>query len=102
MNILSTQLSSELKLISCAGPTVGNAIALESWRCQMCPLPPIGGAPLNIVQHAMVRSSARLVNQLRPNDTNVTYQATRVYADPPQQLWEISSGSERVVLDNCW
>ena len=97
MNILSTQLSSELKLISCAGPTVGNAIAVE-----MCPLSPIGGAPLNIVQHAMVRSFDRLVNQLRPNDTNVTYQATRVCADPPQQLWEISSGSERVVLDNCW
>ena len=36
MDILSTQLSSELRLISCAGPTVGNAIALESWRCARC------------------------------------------------------------------
>ena len=88
--------STELRLISRSGLTAGNAIALE-----MCPLPPVGGVQLNIVQ----RSSARLSKQPRPgyrNPTNVTYQATNVRADPPQQLWEISTGSERAALDNCW
>ena len=84
--------STELRLISSSSATAGNAIALE-----MSPLPPIGGVPLNVV-----RSSGRLAAQPRPNYTNVTYQATWVCAEPPQQLWEISSGSERVVLDNCW
>ena len=88
--------STELRLISSSGPAAGNAIALE-----MCPLPPLGGVPLNIVQ-TIARSSARLATQPRPNYTNVTYQATQVRADPPQQRWEISTGSERVVLDNCW
>lgn len=84
--------STELRLINTPSAAAG-AIQLE-----MRPLPPVGAVPLNIVQ----RASSRLAQVPRPNYRNVAYQACEQRAPPPQQLYEISTGSERAVLDNCW
>ena len=67
----------------------------------MRPLPPVGGAPLNVVQHVMQRASARLAHVARPNYRHVAYHVCEQRAEPPEQMYEISSGSERAVLDNC-
>ena len=89
--------STELRLISNPEAATGAAIQLE-----MQPLPPVGGVPLDVAQLGATRSSARVANQVRPNYRNVVCAKTTVHADPPKQMWEISSGSERAVLDNCW
>lgn len=89
--------STELRLISTASHSAGSAVQLE-----MQPLPFTGDVPLNVVRQGASRCSARVANQSRPNYRNVTFQTTTVRADPPAQLWEISSGSERAILDNCW
>jgi hypothetical protein len=89
--------STELRLVSSASQAAGNAVQLE-----MRPLPAVGDVTLNVVQQGATRSSARVANKLRPNYRNVVFQATTVRAEPPTQLWEITSGSERVILDNCW
>ena len=85
--------STELRLLynPSAGP---GAIQLE-----MQPLELIGGAPLNVVQHLAVRGSTRLASVPRPNYTcrNVSYHVCQQRADPPNQLWELSAGSERVI-----
>ena len=81
--------STELRLISNSSAAAGAAIQLE-----MRALPPVGGVPLRVC--------SRLVNQPRVNYRNVAYQVTETKASMPEQLWEITSGSERVILDNCW
>ena len=87
--------SVELRLIQTPGAGSG-AIQLE-----MRPLPPIGGATLNVVQYTQ-RLSARIAHQMRPNYRNVSYHAQEVRAKPPEQLYEITTGSERAILDHCW
>ena len=89
--------STELRLISNPSAAAGSAVQLE-----MVQLPPVGGVALNVVQHTGTRSSARTAGQPRPNYANVVFQKTTVQAEPVQQLWEITTGSERVALDNCW
>ena len=89
--------STELRLISTDNPLPGDAVRLE-----MRALPPVGGAALNTVQHTAVRVSSRLLQVARPDYRNVAYRVHGQRADPPEQLWEISTGSERAVLDNCW
>ena len=85
--------STELRLISTPSTSAGAAMALE-----MRALPPVGGVPL----HTVARSCARLASQPRPNYRNVVYQVHETRADPVEQMWEITTGSERVILDNCW
>lgn len=87
--------SVELRLIQTPGASQG-AIQLE-----MRPLPPVGGVPVGVVQYAQ-RLSARIAQLARPNYRNVSYHAQEVRAEPPEQLYEITSGSERAILDNCW
>ena len=89
--------STELRLISTETSVPGGAVQLE-----MRALPPIGGVALNTIQQSAVRASSRLAQVVRPNYRNVVYRVQEQRADPPEQLWEISSGSERAVLDNCW
>ena len=88
--------STELRLIY--NPEAGpNAIQLE-----MQQLPPVGTAPLNVVQHTAQRSSSRLTQIPRVDYRNVAYRVREQRADPPEELWEIAAGSERVILDHCW
>mmetsp|Transcript_48538 Transcript_48538/g.96749 ORF Transcript_48538/g.96749 Transcript_48538/m.96749 type:complete len:157 (+) Transcript_48538:741-1211(+) len=89
--------STELRLISTETSIPGGAVQLE-----MRALPPIGGATLNTVQHTAVCASSRLSQVARPDYRNVTYRVHAQCADPPEQPWEISTGSERAALDNCW
>ena len=91
--------STELRLISNPNAAAGAAVQLE-----MQVLPPVGGVALNLVQQGVVRSSARTTRSqsARPNYRNVVYRKTTTRARDPEQLWEITTGSERVVLDNCW
>lgn len=88
--------STELRLIynSEAGPS---AIQLE-----MSLLPPVGGVPLDTVQHIGSRASSRLMVVPRPNYGSVRRIVQQQRADPPEQLWELSSGSKRAILDHCW
>jgi hypothetical protein len=81
--------STELRLISTASAAAGSAVHLE-----MQPLEPVGGTAL--------RTCARLVGKPRLNYRNVTFHVTEVRAEPPESMWEITAGSERVILDNCW
>lgn len=92
--------STELRLIS--NPSTAAGSAGDAVRLEMQALPPVGGAPLNEVQRGATRSSGRIAGQPHPNYRNVVFQKTTTRADPPEQLWEISTGSERAVLDNCW
>lgn len=89
--------STELRLISNPEAATGAAVQLE-----MQSLPPVGGVPLHMAQPSAARSSARVSSQVRPSYRNVVRAKTTVRADPPKQMWEISSGSERAVLDNNW
>ena len=89
--------STELRLISNPEAATGAAVQLE-----MRLLPPVGGVPLNVVQHIAARFSTRQAGLVRPSYSNVVSQKTTVVADPPEHMWEISSGSERAALDNCW
>ena len=87
--------STELRLLynPSAGP---GAIQLE--------MQPVDPAPLDTVQHVAARGSARLMQLPRPDYTNrnVAYHVRQQSADPPDQLWELSTGSKRAILDNCW
>ena len=88
--------STELRLIY--NPEAGpNAIQLD-----MRLLPPVGAVPLNVVQHMAQRSSSRLASKSRVDYRNVAYQVREQRADPPEEMWEIAAGSERVILDHCW
>lgn len=89
--------STELRLVSSSSSSAGSAVTLE-----MQALPLVGGVLLHTVRNGATRSSKRTANQPRPNYKNVVYQVQQVRADPPEQMWEISAGSERVVLDNCF
>ena len=73
-------------------------IVVEQFFARFC----ARGAPLNVVQHVVQRASARLAHVARPNYRHVAYQVCEQRAEPPEQMYEISSGSERAVLDNCW
>ena len=90
--------STELRLIQ--NPEAGpGAVQLD-----MIFLPPVGGTPLNVVQHTAQpeRRSSRLVQMPRVDYRNVAYEMREQRADPPDALWEITAASERVILDNCW
>lgn len=94
--------STELRLISLPHGLVSPRSAIH---LEMQPLPLVGNAPLNIVQRTIAgtsRSSTRLGCLPRPNYRNVVYHASTTRAEPVQQLWEISAGSERAVLENCF
>lgn len=89
--------STELRLIE--NPGAGSAAI----QLEMSLLPPVGGVPLETVQRVASRSSFRLMHVPRPNYVpNVRFHAHEQRADPPDQLWQISAGSETAILDNCW
>lgn len=88
--------STELRLICNPGGTPG------SIQLQMQPIAPMGGTELGIIQHLARRASGRLAQVTRPNYRNITYAVHQIRAEAPEQLWEISAASERVILDNCW
>ena len=70
---------------------------------EMTALPPIGGVALNVVQRTAPRRAA--AGAARHNWQGVLPGLVRRIqeqrADPPEQLWEISEGSERLILDWC-
>ena len=76
-----------------------NSSELRMINVEMSWVPPVGGAPLNIVQqrpptrNAAKKATTLFRNILRP------FQA--VIADPPEALWEISTGSEALILQWC-
>jgi len=63
---------------------------------EMVLVPPVGGVPLADVRPA--RSAAQRARGLIRGIVNRVQQ---VAALPPEQLWEITAGSERLILDWC-
>ena len=86
------------------GPKPGEVYSFPSTelRCvnvEMQLLPPVGGVPLRTVRRGNPRASALAARQ---NFQVVTRRLQEQRADPPEPLWEISAGSERLALDRCW
>lgn len=74
----------------------------------------VGEVPLNVVQHelrqprrgAFGRADAaqrqqQLANPLRANPNTIATIVRIQRATPPNQLWEITPGDERRILDMC-
>ena len=89
-----------------AGPQEGveytfNSTELRAIRLEMRPLPPVGVA-LDVVRRGPARAAAQAAAQaLRAAIPHISRRVQQQHADPPEQLWEISAGSERQVLDKC-
>ena len=60
-------------------------------QVEMQLLQPIGGVPLNVIQ----RRSPRLVHVVQ------AVRGEQTHAEPPDLLWEIPAGNERLILDGC-
>ena len=84
-----------------AGPVEGqaytfNSTQLRAINIEMQLQQPVGGVPLREVRPA--RGTAQVaMKKIR----NILYQKQQQCATPPAQLWEISAGSERLILDCC-
>jgi hypothetical protein len=88
-----------------AGPVAGNTYTCNSTELraindnvEMALLPPVGGAPLGVVRRGEPRAAA---GAARHNWQGMVRRVQEQHADPPEQLWEISTGSERLILDWC-
>lgn len=71
-----------------------NSTELRAINVRMQELPIIGGAPLNVVQRMQPPRRATANNHVRRC-------MHEVRADPPNLLWEIPAGDERLILDWC-
>ena len=65
---------------------------------EMLRLPPVGGVPLEAVRRSSGRATAAAARQ---NWQHIARRVQEQRPIPPEDLWEISSGSERLILDWC-
>jgi len=90
-----------------AGPEEGrvytfNSTELRMLHVEMVLVPPVGGVPLATVQPASVRPPARgAARKARETISGLLYRKQPVAALPPAQLWEITAGSESLILLWC-
>ena len=61
----------------------------------------VEGVAIDAAQQADVQRVQQLANPLRANPRGVTTAVHQQRATPPEQLWEIPAGSERLVLERC-
>ena len=85
------------------GPNVGkkytfNSSELRMINVEMQLLPPVGGAALDVVRRCAPRAMAQAARQ---NWQGIAKRVQTQRADPPEQLWEIPAGNERLVLQRC-
>ena len=73
-----------------------NSTELRMINVEMVPVAPVGGVPL-----AEVRRSSRVAQRAREIIRNVVSRMQPVKPPSPLQLFEISAGSERLILDKC-
>ena len=75
-----------------------NSSELRAINLEMVQLPALDGPPLNVVQRQAPRGSAMAAQR---KFRHILCATTEVRADPPSTLWEISTGSEALVLLHC-
>ena len=79
-----------------------NSTELRMLHVEMVLVPPVGGVPLATVQPTAVRRVARgAAQKAREVISGLLCRKQPVAALPPAQLWEITAGSERLILDSC-
>jgi hypothetical protein len=83
------------------GPVEGekytfNSTELRMINVEMQLIPPVGGVPLDVVRRGSTRSAAQVARQ---NWQGIAKRVQMQRADPPEALWEIPAGNERLVLD---
>jgi hypothetical protein len=86
-----------------AGPVEGhkytfNSTELRMINVEMQLVPPVGGTPLEVVRCGSTRPAAQAARQ---NWQGIVRRVQTVRADPPEALWEIPGGNERLILDRC-
>ena len=59
---------------------------------------PLGGVALDVVRRGTSRPAAQAARQ---NWQGIARRVQTQRADPPDQLWEIPAGNERLVLERC-
>ena len=90
-----------------AGPEEGrvytfNSTELRMLHVEMVLVPPVGGVPLATVQPSAVRPPARgAAQKARETISGLLYRKQPVVALPPARLWEITAGSENLILLWC-
>ena len=85
------------------GPVEGkkytfNSTELRMINVEMQLVPPVGGVALDVVRRGAPRGAAQAARQ---NWQGIGKRVQTQRADPPEQLWEIPAGNERLVLDRC-
>ena len=75
-----------------------NSTELRMINVEMQLVPPIGGVVLDVVRRGATRTAAQAARQ---NWQGIGKRVQTQRADPPEQLWEIPAGNERLVLDRC-
>ena len=60
-------------------------------------LPPVGGVPLQQVRQPVRANAQAAVAKIR----SILQRKQQQCATPPEQLWEISAGSEGLILTKC-
>ena len=75
--------------------TTFNSTQLRAINIEML-LPPVGGVPLQNVRPARAMAQAAM-KKIR----SIVCGKQAQCATPPAQLWEISAGSERLILGAC-
>ena len=101
------------------GPVEGETYTFNSTELRMINVEmqlvlPLGGVPLNVVQttarprrEAADRGNEQRVQQQNYNPLRATNPrgiaavVHKQHATPPEQLWEIPAGNERLILQNC-
>lgn len=90
-----------------------NSTELRAINVSMQLIPPLGGVPLNVVQHearparraaakqADVHRVQQQTNPLRANPRGLTSVVHKHRAMPEDQLWEIPTGDESRILEFC-
>ena len=73
-----------------------NSTELRMLNVEMVLVPPVGGVPL-----ATVRPGRGAAQKAREAIRGIVCRRQEVTALPPTQLWEITAGSERLILDWC-
>ena len=91
------------------GPVAGkkytfNSTELRMINVEMQLVPPVGGVALDVVRRTSGRATKpteRAAAAARQNIPGIAMRVQTQRPDPPEQLWEIPAGNERVVLDWC-
>ena len=80
--------------------TVHNSTQLRAIDVKMQPVQPVGGVALEVVRQEArpVRAAAQAAGQ---HVRNILFSAHRQRAQPLEQLWEIPTSEESVILLHC-